>query len=74
MTVDGKVLLAGASGFIGGALVKQLLAEGADFACLVRSVELQDARRRGIPEDRIVEIPSFDPAALSPIVSAIRPR
>ena len=73
MTMDGRVLLTGASGFIGSTLASRLLSDGADVSCLVRTVELEAAHKRGIPEDRMIKISSFQHAELAPIMDSLQP-
>ena len=73
MEMDAPVLLTGASGFIGGALALRLLDEDADVFCLVRTVELEAVRKRGIPKDRVIEISSFKHSELGPLVESIQP-
>lgn len=66
--LDGKVLLTGASGFIGGRLRERLLADG---------VEVLSVRRKGSPvpkAGRSVELEYDDLAGLERLVEAEQPR
>jgi dihydroflavonol-4-reductase len=58
-----KAFLTGASGFVGGHLLRALLAEGADVTCLVRS----SSSRRNLSglEARVIEGDLRDPASLA---------
>jgi len=71
--LDGTVVLTGGSGFIGGALATRLLAAGTDVHCLIRPGSVGTTRRRGIPEERIVEVSEFTCAQLAPIMETLRP-
>jgi UDP-glucose 4-epimerase len=59
-----SALVTGATGFIGSALVKRLLAEGVQVTCLLRSRPRASGALTALADARVIELPSFHIAEL----------
>jgi len=60
-----SALVTGATGFIGSALVRRLVAEGVDVFCLLRETSKSRAVLDSFPDIHRLEVPSFDTPCLT---------
>lgn len=70
MTLEGKLLVAGATGYIGRLLARELATEGADVRCLVR--DPSKAEDLAVAGCEIVTADVLEPETLGPALEGVR--
>ncbi len=70
MTLEGKLLVAGATGYIGRLLARELATEGADVRCLVR--DPSKAEDLAVAGCEVVTGDVLEPETLGPALEGVR--